>query len=107
MHNADANAAPERLQPLNEAIRDVIPGNINPAKAWRWITRGLAGLNGDRIKLQVWYVGRTPHTTRVSVCQFLEAVTEARLARMARTQQRADDVTAAELEAVGLTAGPR
>ena len=38
-----------------------------------------------------------------AVRQWLEAVTEARLERMARTQQRADDVTSDELEAVGLT----
>ena len=56
----------------------------------------------QRIKLQVWYVGRAPHTTANAVRQWLEAVTEARLARMARTQQRADDVTTDELEAVGL-----
>jgi hypothetical protein len=92
---------------LNEAIRDVIPGNINPSTSWRWVTRGFAGLNGERIRLQVTYVGRTPHTTHAAIRQWLEAVTEARLARMARTQQRAADVTAAELEAVGLTAGPR
>lgn len=107
MHNANANAAPDRLQPLNAAIRGVVEANINPSTSWRWVTRGFAGLNGERIKLPVTYVGRTPHTTQAAVRQWLADVTEARLARMARTQQRADDVTAAELEAVGLTAGPR
>jgi hypothetical protein len=107
MHSANANAVPDdALQPLNEAVRQVIPGNVNPSTPWRWITRGIAGLDGQRIRLQVTYVGRAPHTTKAAIRQWLEAVTEARLARMARTQQRAADVTSAELEAVGLS-GPR
>ncbi len=96
-------AGDNTLQPLNDVIREEIPGSKNPSTPWRWITRGIAGLNGERIRLKVWYVGRAPHTTKTAVRQWLEAVTEARLARMARTQQRADDVTDAELEAVGLT----
>ena len=107
MITQNADAAPDKLQPLNEAIRGVVEASINPSTSWRWITRGFAGLNGERIRLQVWYVGRTPHTTQAAVRRWLADVTEARLARMARTQQRAADVTAAELEAVGLTAGPR
>jgi hypothetical protein len=108
MHTVNANAVPDdALQPLNEAIRQVIPGNVNPSTPWRWITRGIAGLDGQRICLQVTYVGRAPHATKAAVRQWLADVTEARLARMARTQQRAADVTAAELEAVGLTAGPQ
>jgi hypothetical protein len=104
MHSA--NAVPDdTLQPLSEAIRQEIPGTTNPSTHWRWVTRGIAGLNGERIKLQVTYVGRAPHTTRAAVRQWLEAVTDARLSRMARTQQRAADVTAAELETVGLS-GP-
>ena len=107
MRNKNADAATdETLQPLNDVIREVIPGSKNPSTPWRWIARGIAGLDGERIRLRVWYVGRAPHTTRAAVRQWLEAVTEARLARMARTQQRADDVTDSELEAVGLT-GPR
>jgi len=102
MHTANA-AADDPLQPLGQAIRDVVPGNINPSTSWRWVTRGFAGLNGERIKLQVTYVGRTPYTTQAAVRQWLADVTEARLARMARTQQRANDVTDDELKAVGLT----
>jgi hypothetical protein len=104
MHTANANAAiDDTLQPVLQAIRAETHGNVNPSTPWRWITKGIAGLDGERIKLQVWYVGRSPHTTRSAVRQWLEAVTQARLARMARTQQRADDVTTDELEAVGLT----
>lgn len=107
MHTATANAAADdELQPLLEAVGAVIPGNMNPSTPWRWANKGIAGLDGERIKLQVWYVGRAPHTTQAAVKQWLEAVTEARLARMARTQQRAADVTTDEFEAVGMT-GPQ
>ena len=62
------------------------------------------GLNRERIRLQIWYVGREPHTTHAAIRQFLDAVTAARLEKMRRTQQRADDVTEAELNAAGLIA---
>jgi hypothetical protein len=103
MNEQDINAGPEKLQPLNESIRAVVGSDINPSTSWRWVTRGFAGLNGERIKLQVTSVGRTPYTTQAAVRQWLADVTEARLARMARTQQRANDVTDDELKAVGLT----
>lgn len=107
MHTENAIAATDdKLQPLLQAIRAETHSNVNPSTPWRWITKGIAGIDGERIKLQVWYAGRAPYTTQAAVRQWLEAVTEARLARMARTQQRADDVTTDELEAVGLT-GPR
>jgi len=95
----------DELKPLVVAIKAVIPGNKNPSTPWRWINKGIAGVNGERIRLQVWYVGRAPHTTTTAVRQWLDAVTAARLERMERTQQRAADVTDDELEAVGLTSG--
>ena len=66
------------LIPLNTAIRDLITGGKNPSTTWRWVTRGLAGQDGQRIRLKVWYVGRQPHTTKAAILQGLEAVTEAR-----------------------------
>ena len=106
MDAATKKAPDDKLQPLLQAVRAETHKNVNPSTPWRWITKGIAGLDGERIKLQVWYVGRAPHTTQAKVREWLEAVTQARLARMARTQQRANDVTDDELEAVGLT-GPR
>lgn len=104
MDTANANAATdEKLQPLIDAVRAVIPGDTNPSTPWRWAIKGIAGLDGERIKLQIWYVGRAPHTTQAAARQWLKAVTEARLERMTRTQQRADDVICDDLEAVGLT----
>ncbi|MEJ7591112.1 MAG: hypothetical protein WKF77_06150 [Planctomycetaceae bacterium] len=95
------NASSE-LIPLNDAIRAEIPGNKNPATVWRWGTRGLAGLDGQRIRLEITYCGRQPCTTRDAVWTILAEVTAARLAKIARTQQRAADVTDEELEAAGL-----
>lgn len=95
-------SADESLRPVNDVISDVIPGNRNPSTSWRWINRGIAGRDGERIRLQVWYVGRQPHTTEAAVREFIEAVTAARLARMQQSQQQAADVTDAELAAVGL-----
>lgn len=105
MRSADA-AADNTLRPFNDVIPEVIEGERNPGTYWRWSTKGIAGADGKRIRLQVWYVGREPRTTVSAVRAFIEAVTEARLARVARTQQRADDVTDDEFEAVGLT-GPQ
>ena len=104
--NEDAVVADDRLGPLNKVIPEVIDGEKNPATYWRWVTKGFAGLDGKRIRLRVWYAGREPRTTIAAVRLFINAVTEARLERMARTQQRADDVAQGELEAVGLK-GPR
>lgn len=94
------------LGPLNKVIREVIDGEKNPATYSRWVTKGIAGPDGERIKLQAWYTGREPRTTKAAVRSFIRAVTEARLAIRQRTQQRAIDVTTDELESVGLT-GPR
>lgn len=97
-----ANSTDDALIPLNQAIREEIPGEKNPGTTHRWITRGLAGLDGERIRLAVTYCGRQPCTTRAAVRQFLADVTKARLARMERTQQRCRDVSDDELAAVGL-----
>ena len=96
---------PDELIPLKTAIRDLIPGGKNPSTTWRWVTRGLAGQDGQRIRLKVWYVGRQPHTTKAAILQWLEAVTEARMERMDRTQERCADVSEAELAAAGLIGG--
>ena len=104
MDTQNANvAADDKLQPLLDAIGAVIPRTMNPSTPWRWINKGIAGLDGERIKLQVWYAGRAPHTTENSVRLWLDAVTEARLARMARTLQRAHDVNDDDFESVGMT----
>ncbi len=101
-----ANAETNDLIPLNQAVRTEIPGKTSISTAWRWVTRGLVPANDGepRIKLAVLYVGNKPYTTRTAIRDFIDRSTQARLARIARTQQRADDVTDDELQSVGLTA---
>jgi len=41
---------------LKKLNRVAIPGNPNPSSRWRWVTRGVKGVDGEMIKLQVWYV---------------------------------------------------
>ena len=103
-----ADAETKDLIPLNQAVRTEIPGEPSVSTAWRWVTRGLAPADDGepRIKLAVLYVGNKAYTTRNAIRDFIDKATQARLTRMARTQQRADDVTDDELEAVGLT-GPQ
>jgi len=102
----------EQLESLTYARKHWIPKSASgkplaPCTLFRWVKDGLEGLNGNRIRLEVLYRGQTPCTSEQAVQRFFQHITEARLTRMARTAQRAADVTAAELEAVGLTAGPR
>jgi hypothetical protein len=82
-------------------LHAVVPGKKNPITWWRWTTRGVAGLDGERIKLEVWYIGRTPHTSVHAVKTWLAAVTAARLARMARTASQSGDATDEDLRSVG------
>ncbi len=99
------NAETKDLIPLNQTtIRAEIPGDPSASTVWRWVTRGLAPANDGepRIKLPVLYVGSKPFTTRQAIREFIERLTQARLARMAARQQGSADVTDEELESVGL-----
>ncbi len=87
------------MQALNKIL---IPGNPNPSSRWRWINGGVAGLDGDRIKLQCWYVANRPFTTDAAVSEFLSACTQAQELKAARRVARSADVSAAELQEVGL-----
>lgn len=93
MQSTHHAATEETLRPLNDVVREVIPGSRNPSTSWRWITRGISGTDGERIRLQVWYVGRQPHTTETAVRDFIAAVTAARLARLQQRHQHAADVS--------------
>lgn len=99
-----ANAETSELIPLSKAIQHDIPGEPSYSTVWRWIVRGLApAIPGEpRIRLAVEYVGAKPFTSRAYIREFIDRSTQSRLARIERTQQRADDVTDEELEAVGL-----
>lgn len=97
----------QNFVPLSVARKQVFPPNpdgrpVNPSTVWRWIRKGLEGIDGERIRLQVVYRGNAPYVTPEAVQQFFAAVTHARLERMRRTQERSADVSEAELAAAGL-----
>jgi hypothetical protein len=88
-----------KLQQLNKIQ---IPGNPNPSTRWRWMTTGAAGIDGERIKLQCWFVANRPFTTDEAVSDFLAKCTEAQEAKAQRRSARTADVTRAEMAEVGL-----
>ena len=95
------------LVSIGHARTKLIPvrpdGNpINPSTVWRWIRIGLEGLDGERIKLAVVYVGNRPMVTRNAIDDFFQAVTAAKLERHRRVEELAADVSEAELKAAGL-----
>ena len=102
--------ATSELIPLNSSRGRFIPQSpdrktLNCSTLSRWVRKGLAGANGERIKLEVIYVGRTPHVSAEMVDAFFDRVTDARLAKLRSTQERCADVTDAELAAAGLIGG--
>ena len=99
---ADPEPDPEnQLLPVNVAVRSVIQRKSSPSTTSRWYLKGFACPDGTRCLLKVWYVGRTPHTTRAAVKEWVEAVTAARLSKPSGASEPVD-VTEAELRAAGL-----
>lgn len=95
------------LIPLNLSRGRLIPQSpdgktLNCSTLWRWHRKGLAGLNGERIRLEVIYVGRTPHVSAEMVKEFFDKVTAAKQERIRQQNLATDDVTTAELAAAGL-----
>ena len=89
----------EELKPLN---RITIPGNPNPSTRWRFATKGVSGVDGERIKLQCWYVSNHPFTTDEAVSDFLTRCTAVQEVKAQRRSARNADVTSAEMAEVGL-----
>lgn len=97
----------DELISLDEARRTLIPRRpdgrpVNPSTIWRWIHKGLAGIDGERIRLDVFYVGSRPYVTREALERFFARVTESRLANHRRAATAATDVTQEELADAGL-----
>lgn len=101
MHE-NSSASSDKLLPLKRAIYEVTGDEPSPAKSLRWTTRGLAGIDGERIVLNVVPVGRKLFTTCNEVRSWLNAVTAARMARIQRTQATVESVSDDELRAAGL-----
>ena len=102
MHTAN-----DALVTLDHARKHFIPRRadgkpINASTCWRWVRKGLEGLDGERIKLEVTYAGSRPYVTRNAIGDFFQAVTEAKLERHRRAEELASDVTEDELHAAGL-----
>ena len=99
--------AQNELVSLDHARKKLIPRRpdgkpVNASTVWRWIRKGLEGLDGQRIKLSVVYVGARPFVTQAAIDQFFQALTEARLERYRRADSLAADVSDEELKAAGL-----
>jgi hypothetical protein len=99
--------ATQDLIPLSEARKTLIPRRpggkpVNPATAWRWVRHGLEGVDGERIRLAVTYVGSRPYVTPDAVSEFFDAVTEAKLERHRRVVEPLADVSDDELADAGL-----
>lgn len=96
----------DELFSLNEARRrrDLIPPRpdgraVTPSTVFRWIRHGLAGLDDERIRLDVVYVGHTPYVTREGLNRFFSRVTAARTVKPHTPATTASDV---ELSEAGL-----
>lgn len=97
----------DELQPVDYAREHWVPRRpngkpVNQSTLWRWIHKGLAGTDGDRIKLAVTYAGSRPCVTRQGIADFFQAVTEARMERHQRSLEMQTDVSDSELAAAGL-----
>ena len=95
------------LIPLNLSRGRLIPQSpdgktLNCSTLWRWHRKGLAGLNGERIRLEVIYVGRTPHVSAEMVKEFFDKVTAAKEQRIRQQDLATAEVTTEELKAAGL-----
>ena len=93
------------LIPLNSARGRLLPQfcgkQVTTGTLSRWVHRGLAAAYGERIRLRVVYVGRTPHVSAEMVDEFFQRVTAARLDSASKAQH-CDDPTDSELRAAGL-----
>lgn len=90
---------------LRELLNEHIPRRSNgkpvsPTTVWRWINKGLAGANGERIFLPVEYFGTQPFFTPAGIQSFIEAMTEAR--RKSAESDAAGSPSQEELECNGL-----
>jgi hypothetical protein len=92
----------EQLLPVNRAVKEEIPGTFSPATVTRWGNKGLLGRDVQRIRLQIWMVGRVPHTTRAAIAEFLTELTAARKVDQKRDTTEFATASDAELAAAGL-----
>lgn len=92
----------ETLVDLTTARRTLIPRKrdgkvLAPSTLWRWIGKGI-----DGVRLEVVYIGATPHTSHEALQRFFDAVTSARLAKLRTSEPELVVATDAELHEAGL-----
>lgn len=75
---------------------------LSPSTIWRWINKGIEDANGQKIRLQVWYIGRKPSTTVTAVAQFITKTSAARIQKQQRRTSLSSRVTPAQLQSAGL-----
>ena len=92
----------DELIPVRLAVHELTGESKSPATLWRWAMRGLEGSDGERIRLEVQFIGRRPFTTRQLLRTWINEVTAARLARIDRRHGAGTDVSNEELQAAGL-----
>jgi hypothetical protein len=107
-----ADLLTENLIGLSEAARRLPPGRrgrpVSFSCVLRWITTGVPGPDGQKVKLEAVRVGGRWLTTEQALARWAERLTprfdcDPVLARRTPTQQRrAADRAAKELEAFGL-----
>ncbi len=77
--------------------------DAGPATGMRWSRAGIAGIDGQRIYLRTWAIGRRIMTTRAAMIEFIESVTAARNQKVqTRDEGTGKDVSPEELRAAGL-----
>lgn len=73
---------------------------VSPSTVWRWINKGLAGVDGQRVRLAANYFGTQPFFLIEDIEHFVEQTTNAR--RMKFKQINLDRGIEAELKENGL-----
>lgn len=83
-----------------KAVEAVTGRRVDPSTCWRWIRKGIAGQDGERIRLETWPIGRTVLTTEAAVQEFIAKQKQAKDAKAERGLDL--DATVEELERHGL-----
>ncbi len=96
----ESNQSKSEFMSVGKAVESVTGRRINPSTIWRWIKQGVAGIAGERIRLECWPMGRSVLTTEQAVRDFIEKQKQAREA--SQMQRESNEVTEEELRQAGL-----
>jgi hypothetical protein len=103
----ESDCSGEEFITIREAMRGV-KVEAGPQTGMRWATKGLAGPDGQRIRLRTWAIGRKIVTTNAAMREFIDRVTAARDQRLrTKTLRISDEPSLEELKAAGLLENSR